>query len=70
MIYIMVLFLDIYIQMKHLLHFLLLILTLLDLLYYNLIFTYLIATLMPETIHITQISNIAELIRSTHSILT
>ena len=38
----MVLFLDIYIQMKHLLHFLLLILTLLDLLYYNLIFTYLI----------------------------
>ena len=35
-------YLDIYIQMKHLLHFLLLILTLLDLLYYNLIFTYLI----------------------------
>ena len=35
MIYIMVLFLDIYIQMKHLLHFLLLILTLLDLLYYK-----------------------------------
>merc|ERR1712224_557809 len=35
-------FFDINIQMEHLLHFLLLILTLLDLLYYNLIFIYLI----------------------------